>query len=720
VRLAIVTAWYGRDLIGGAERQAWELAHALTRSGAEVEVLTTCSRSFFDDWAANYHRSGVTRDSGGVLLRRFPVDSRDRAAFNRANTVLTTMPRIGLRGDRIVLDPEQTRAYVEQNINSRALLEHLAANATVYDAFLFVPYLHGPTLTGLPLVAARAFMIPCLHDEAYAYLAPVRAAFAAARGVLFNSAGEQETAAAIYGPGVLGKSRVTGEAVDPVPVPPKRIAARGFVPHRSRYVLYLGRQDRSKNIDFLIEAFRLFRARRTSTSLQLVLAGPRSAAHGGDGILDLGAVDETVKAELLTYARALAQPSLHESFSRAMYESWHARRPVLVHRDCQATARAVEDAGGGWIGATLEDWVQMFAIVDESSDETVAAVGARGWAAAVENGSWDDVARRTIAAIEARHGTARGPGIEQLVPLGEREVGRYAHALAGALTDAGAPSNVVVAGTAPPADGTRTLAHLVASSPAQRADAYVVHAGDAAAATAGRPVFAVSQAVATELNDAGIPARGLPLVVAPLQWDGVLPAHDRWADGEDVLLSIAPLDAGAARCLLDTFVAYLGFGRNARLLVFATDVDAGAGERLRRECAELDLDGDVFLVGGTPPERYAAYRAATVAIALGRRLAVESAVMPLWFDVPVVALGGDAVVAETVADCGVVVDTFDARRLAALLRIVATDDGLRAAMAGEGRRVRARHAPQTVAAAVLERLEGAPRSAVPAAPTSTR
>jgi glycosyltransferase involved in cell wall biosynthesis len=717
MRLAIVTPWYGRDLLGGAERQAWELAHALARNGAEVEVLTTCSRSFFDDWAANFHRSGVTRDPGGVTVRRFAVDSRDRAAFNRVNTVLTTVPRIGLRGDRVVLDPERTRAFVDHNINSRALLAHLAAAGASYDAVLFLPYLYGPTLRGVPLLAERAFLIPCLHDEAYAYLEPVRAAFAAARGVFFNSAGEEETAAAIYGPGVLGKSRVTGEAVDPVVPPSKPVAAGSFVPHRSRYVLYLGRQDRSKNVDFLIAAFGAFRARRAATSLQLVLAGPRGAAHGGDGVVDLGAVDEPRKAALLTYARALAQPSLHESFSRSMYEAWHARRPVLVHGECRATARAVEECGGGWIATTLEDWVELFATVDESSDEAVAAVGARGWAAAADNGTWDDVARRTLDALAARLAPAAGPRIENLVPLGEGAAGHYAQALADALTAAGAPSGVTIAGSAPPPPDARTIAHLVAAAPAQHADAYVAHVGDVAAAIDG-PAFAVSRRVAAELDARGIVARILPQPVDPARWDGVRPVPERWAEAHRVLLAIGPLDAPSARRLLEVFVAFLGVVREARLLVFAADCDAAAAAVLLRERAELDLAGDVVLVGERAEERYAAYRAATVALALGPALAVDDAVTPLWFDVPVVALEGGPL-PEAVEDCGVIVEAYDARRIAALLGIVAGEERVRAAMLAEGRRVRARHAPPVVAAAVLERFAPAGRAAPSTAPSTT-
>ena len=703
MRLAIVTPWYGRELLGGAERLAWELAHALARAGADVDVLATCCRSFLDDWAANYHKSGTSRDAAGVVLHRFAVDTRDRVAFNRANTVLTTMPRIGLHGDRSVLDPIQSRAFVNENIKSAALLAHLRDQGSSYNAVIFVPYLYGPTLSGLPLVADRAFLIPCVHDESYAYIEPVRAVFAAARGVLFNSAGEEETATAIYGPGLLGKSRVIGHAVEPVAPPPAPISVGTFAPHRSRYVLYLGRQDASKNIDFLIEAFRTFRERRVSSSLQLVLAGPRGSAHHGDGILDLGAVTEPAKASLLTYARALAQPSMHESFSRAMYEAWYARRPVLVHGECRATARAVEDSGGGWIGTTLEEWVRMFAAVDESSDDAIDALGERGWAAALDNGAWDVVAKRTLDAISMRMAPPAGPVIDHVVPLGDRVVGRYAQALADALTNAGADSAVTIAGSEQIRAGARIVAHVVANSKPVLADVYVSHGGELPATTRGRAVFAPSHAVAAQLEEQGIVARVLPQAVSPAIWDGMRPAHDRWSDGKIVLLSISPLGSDEAKRLLDTFVAYLGLVRDARLLVFSADCEGEAYETLVHERAELDLHNEVVLVGDAPAEQFAAYRAAHVALAVGRPLTIERAVMPLWFDLPIVALG-DSTVMETIEACGLVVDTFDARRIAALLRIVASDPKIRAAIVGEGRRVRARHAPPAVATVVLEHL----------------
>ena len=80
----------------------------------------------------------------------------------------------------------------------------------------------------------------------------------------------------------------------------------------------------------------------------------------------------------------------------------------------------------------------MFAAVDESSDEAIEALGERGWAAALDNGAWDAVARRTLDAIQTRLAAPSGPRIDNIIPLGDRAVGRYAQALSDALGGAGA------------------------------------------------------------------------------------------------------------------------------------------------------------------------------------------------------------------------------------------------------------------------------------------
>jgi hypothetical protein len=163
--------------------------------------------------------------------------------------------------------------------------------------------------------------------------------------------------------------------------------------------------------------------------------------------------------------------------------------------------------------------------------------------------------------------------------------------------------------------------------------------------------------------------------------------------------------------LLDVFVAYLGFAGSSRLLVFGADCDAAARAALVHERAELDLTTEVTIVGDAPAERYAAYRAAAVALAVGQPIDTQAAVTPLWFDIPIVSLG-DPVAVETVEASGIVEDRFEPRRFAALLHLLASDAPLRAAICGEGRRVRERHAPRSVVATLFD---GFAASVAPAA-----
>ncbi len=250
--------------------------------------------------------------------------------------------------------------------------------------------------------------------------------FRQARGLFFNSEGELNVAAALYGPWVHARSAVIGHAVDVGEFKSDAPPIKGFVPQRSRYLLFLGRADKTKNIDLALEAFARFRDERRTTSLQLIVAGPHARpVTDVDGVVDLGAVTEEGKAALLSHARAIIQPSTNESFSRTVYEAWHLRRPVVVHADCVATAELVEASGGGWTARSIDDWAQAFASIDESSDSEIDGIGMRGRAVSLRSGSWDDVATRALAAITARLADP-ADRLNQIVSLERRSVGRAA------------------------------------------------------------------------------------------------------------------------------------------------------------------------------------------------------------------------------------------------------------------------------------------------------
>jgi glycosyltransferase involved in cell wall biosynthesis len=404
--LAIVIPWFGAELKGGAEQQAFQLATRLAARGARVEVLTTCCRSFQDDWATNHLPPGLTEEHG-LIIRRFPVGARDREAFDRVNAKLLAITPDDLRAGVSPVSAAEAELFLTQNINSPALLEHLSAHGDAYQSFIFIPYMFAPTTGGLPLVAARACLQPCLHDEPAAYFPAVENLFHLARRVLFNSDGERELAARLYGgANVFPQSVVVGEGIerDAFQTDAAQRQPAGALPSELRagapFVLYLGRRDETKNTDLLVRAFRRFKERATTKPakrLKLVLAGAgaRSYDERERDIHDLGLVGEATKAALLSACRALFQPSRNESFSRVLMEAWsYGGRPVAAHRECLATAIAVERAGGGWLAASEDEWAQTFAHVAALPETELARLGAQGRRYADEHADWDKVITR--------------------------------------------------------------------------------------------------------------------------------------------------------------------------------------------------------------------------------------------------------------------------------------------------------------------------------------
>lgn len=194
MKLAIVIPWFGRELKGGAEQHAWHVAGRLARRGHVVEVLTTCCRSHQEDWSTNHLSPGLFREPEGFSVRRFPVDPREKAAFDAVNARLLSLDVASLRPGVAPISSTDSAIFTRELIKSVRLLEFIHAEKESFDAFIFLPYLYGLVLEGINIVGRSAVLQPCLHDEAYAYLPEVAEAFRGAGLVLFISEGEQELA----------------------------------------------------------------------------------------------------------------------------------------------------------------------------------------------------------------------------------------------------------------------------------------------------------------------------------------------------------------------------------------------------------------------------------------------------------------------------------------------------------------------------------------------
>ena len=186
-KIALVTPWF-HHANGGAEVFCGGLARALTAVGLKVEIFTTCCRDPFQEWSKNHLRAG-SETVDGITVRRFEARPRDAALFAHLSRVLDA------GGD---IAEAQEEELLANSINSDDLCRHITARREEY-LYFFLPYLYGTTYHGVFAAGrSRAFLIPCLHNESFAYLVAMQRMFARVRGCLFLSEPERDFATGLY------------------------------------------------------------------------------------------------------------------------------------------------------------------------------------------------------------------------------------------------------------------------------------------------------------------------------------------------------------------------------------------------------------------------------------------------------------------------------------------------------------------------------------------
>ncbi len=759
-KVGVVTPWFGEALKGGAEQQAWQLANRLADNGWEVEVLTTCCASFQEDWSANHHPAGVA-SQGSVAVRRFEVDERDSTAFDEVNAELLGSPPL-VPGIMPISDSGNV-IWRDENINSSDLENYLAENVQSYDAFVFLPYLYGVTLRGLPLVAEKAWLQPCLHDEAYAYLTCVSEVFYQARGFLFISEGEQRVAAKLYGPIVYSRGEVVGAGVEDINLDSQQAVDTVSQP----FVLCLGRRCEEKGTDRLVSEFSRFKALYPESTLQLVLAGPGDRDYSSHSVIDLGLVEEPEKAYLLQRCVALCNPSANESFSRVIYEAWSVKKPVLVNADCVATAVAVENAAGGWLMSA--NWSEQFRAVELAKEAERIRLGAQGADYQKQVASWDAVIEKVETQLFGQEGfvmDAEDVAICQILPdlsFGDA-ISSEAIQIHRWLREAGIQSRILarekhihpkVAEFCEPIemaeieeDECVLYHHSIGSN---ITNIVVEHAGRKALIYHNitppefferqRPDFArllrngreemwsLSKEFSVSAGDSlynmkeleifGFDPLHLPLSVDPEHWNQAADPRlmRELQDGRINILFVgryAP-NKGQHR-LVSMFSELIRLNPSVRLVLAGSGAEADPYLiELRRIIEYSGLAEQIFLTGQlSQSELHAVYRTASVFVCLSEH---EGFGVPLleamWFDVPVVARRF-AAVGETMAEAGLLVDgKHNDRELARLVDRLLRDKGLTENIVTAQRKRRVRNLPDEIwpeLKTLLRRLVEQPKS----------
>lgn len=354
LKIAFVVTWFGENIGGGAEAECRGLVHHIRklRPEAEVEVITTCLKEFATDWNQNYHPEGF-REESGIPVHRFLAMPYHRHGFGTMNDFRLTPPITSdlhtKRGIKSPLTPNEEDFYIKNMVHSPNLYRFLKKKRHQYDFFIFMPYMFGITYTGIGLLKRKAIIIPCLHDERYAYMKIYRKMMKRCGAALFHVPAEMKLANRIY---QIKKSRqlLLGEMVDTNPKKGSEQAFRETFGIHQPYILYAGRKITGKNLPLLVSLFTEVKKKPWAKDIQLVIIGSGDLSYKdleSSGIHDLGFVTKTQKLDAMAGATMLCQPSLNESFSIVMMEAWLQETPVLAHQQCEVTKDHCEHSGGG-------------------------------------------------------------------------------------------------------------------------------------------------------------------------------------------------------------------------------------------------------------------------------------------------------------------------------------------------------------------------------------
>ena len=383
-QLAFIVPRYGQPILGGAETFVREMANHVVASGlAHVEVFTTCASDHLT-WQ-NDLPAGTASESG-VLIHRFPVRrSRDNAARHIRLSAQIAQHQ--------VLAFEEQLDWASQNPHAPDLYAALARHADRFDFLFFAPYLAGTTLFGTAISSGNSILWPCLHDEPFAHLTLIRDMFHACRGIIFNAESEMLLAERLYGKNHKG-AHLIGIGFDDAPIAqPERFRTKYEL--MGPFMLYSGRLEPAKNVELLIAYFRQYCADwNGDPPIKLVLMGAGSVpipTH--PHIIGVGYQPHNQKADAFAAASALCQPSINESFSIVLMESWQQSVPVLVNEYCDVTRQHVLNSNGGLLFASYEEFAATVDLLVDN-DALRLTLGRNGKNYVKTQFSWDSTLER--------------------------------------------------------------------------------------------------------------------------------------------------------------------------------------------------------------------------------------------------------------------------------------------------------------------------------------
>ena len=345
IRVGIVVQRYGKEVVGGAETLARDIAERLNASGFDVTVFTTTAKDYIT-WKNEYKPGDSILK--GVNIKRFNVEKeRDIEEFNKFSHLFFQRET----------GRDETRWIEEQGPYSPDLIAGIEQAQQDFDVFLFFTYLYYSTVEGMKILDKDkpAVLFPTAHDELPIYLNTMKNVFKRPDALFFLTGAEMNFVEKTFNPPnrrvLIRTGTEINEKID------VNVFKRNYLQY-APYILYAGRIEKGKGLELVFEAFREIKRKRL---VDFVLMGKKLMdIPDMEGLKYVGFVSEEEKLSAFKGAVLSVQPSPLESLSITTLESFSQKTPVLVNKQSEVLREHIDISGGGSGYENVEEFIHCF------------------------------------------------------------------------------------------------------------------------------------------------------------------------------------------------------------------------------------------------------------------------------------------------------------------------------------------------------------------------
>nr|BFD33111.1 glycosyltransferase family 4 protein [Pigmentibacter ruber] len=340
--IAIIVQRCGQQIQAGAEVYAFNLAKALAEKGLLVDVLTSKSDDYIK-WNNNLPNIEEVKTSGlSFSIKRFPViHSRQRYLFAIVKRTIKYLKKIN-NSLYALFAPLLDYIFLRsQGPWCPELWNYLRKNQQKYNLLIVKSYLYAPNVYALKEnIKIKKLFIVTAHNEPEFKLAFVDKMLSSSNILAFVSKAEKSLCNEIWPLSATKNSIILPPGFQNLNLQTEQQVRSEIIKLiNSDFFLYLGRIDKNKNIDFILN--------HTPHNCLVVFAGDLKYQIPNDPrFIYIGRVNEKEKELLLKKAIALLIASRYEAYSIVTAEAIKLNCIVLALKGCPPIDELINEYGG--------------------------------------------------------------------------------------------------------------------------------------------------------------------------------------------------------------------------------------------------------------------------------------------------------------------------------------------------------------------------------------